>query len=484
MLYDIEQNQFAPNLDTYDFAIAGAGPAGITLARKLARKGKRVALFEAGGMEYSQRSQDIYAPSSDSTSYPAATTRLRYFGGTSNHWAGRCRPFDPFDFNNDHNDYVLPGWPIEFDDINPYLGEAKDILDLGRDTEFKPLEGTDVIEQSFEKDRSLVSSPTRFNSKYKEELTRSDSIDLYINANVTNIVLDDKTKQIIEAFEVSDYTGNRHHFNAGTFVLALGGIENPRLLLNADSQLQHGVGNQHDMVGRCFMDHFNVRLCTFMPNSTRWQDVGRMEFYTKPSWSHENAVGTSNVTLSIFQATRVDGRFKPLKLRLADFACRYGYEDQLGKLFRVACAGEGLVTTLMEQEPHPDCRLMLSDETDSLGLRRLKTQWKMSELDKKTIRTIAKEISIQATESGLGRFQLPEYILDESLEIPNIYHCHHMGSTRMAALPEHGVVDKNCKVFGTNNLYVAGSSVFSRGGGNNPTMPLLQLALRLGDHLT
>jgi choline dehydrogenase-like flavoprotein len=53
----------------------------------------------------------------------------------------------------------------------------------------------------------------------------------------------------------------------------------------------------------------------------------------------------------------------------------------------------------------------------------------------------------------------------------------------MAATPEYGVVDETCKVFGTSNLYVAGSSVFATCGACNPTMPLLQLALRLADHL-
>jgi choline dehydrogenase-like flavoprotein len=58
-----------------------------------------------------------------------------------------------------------------------------------------------------------------------------------------------------------------------------------------------------------------------------------------------------------------------------------------------------------------------------------------------------------------------------------------MGTTRMAASPEFGVVDANCKVFGTQNLYVAGSSIFAKGGASNPTMPLLQFAVRLADHL-
>ena len=60
---------------------------------------------------------------------------------------------------------------------------------------------------------------------------------------------------------------------------------------------------------------------------------------------------------------------------------------------------------------------------------------------------------------------------------------HHMGTTRMGASPCGAVVDTDCRVFGTSNLYVAGSSVFPTGGSGPPTFTLTALALRLADHL-
>jgi len=58
-----------------------------------------------------------------------------------------------------------------------------------------------------------------------------------------------------------------------------------------------------------------------------------------------------------------------------------------------------------------------------------------------------------------------------------------MGTTRMHVDPALGVVDENCRVHGTTNLYVAGSSVFPTGGANNPTLTIVALALRLADHV-
>jgi choline dehydrogenase-like flavoprotein len=60
---------------------------------------------------------------------------------------------------------------------------------------------------------------------------------------------------------------------------------------------------------------------------------------------------------------------------------------------------------------------------------------------------------------------------------------HHMCTTRMSADPATGVVDADCKVFGIDNLYIGGSSVFSTTSFVNPTYTIVQLALRLGDHV-
>ena len=58
-----------------------------------------------------------------------------------------------------------------------------------------------------------------------------------------------------------------------------------------------------------------------------------------------------------------------------------------------------------------------------------------------------------------------------------------MGTTRMSDDPATGVVDRNCRLFGMGNLYVAGSSVFPGFGHGTPTLTIVQLALRLAEHL-
>jgi choline dehydrogenase-like flavoprotein len=63
------------------------------------------------------------------------------------------------------------------------------------------------------------------------------------------------------------------------------------------------------------------------------------------------------------------------------------------------------------------------------------------------------------------------------------YGGHHIGTVRMGTTERNGVVDSHCKVFGVNNLYVAGSATFPTSGQANPTLTIVALALRLAGRL-
>jgi choline dehydrogenase-like flavoprotein len=85
----------------------------------------------------------------------------------------------------------------------------------------------------------------------------------------------------------------------------------------------------------------------------------------------------------------------------------------------------------------------------------------------------------------VGRLKISDWLLDDETWPKHDQGAgsHHMGGTRMSDAAATGVVDRNCKVFGMANLYIGGSSVFPTSGHANPTYTIVQLALRLGDHL-
>ena len=162
----------------FDVAIVGAGAAGIVLALKLAEYGKRVALIEAGGHEFSEESQQIYVGKTIGDPYfQLDHARLRYFGGSTNHWAGLCRTFEPEDFNRGYLGDKY-NWPIKFDELDRFRAEACNILEIQNSFDDKRFGSSRIESIKFE-----FSPPVRFGSKYKESLTKNPKVHLFLNSN-------------------------------------------------------------------------------------------------------------------------------------------------------------------------------------------------------------------------------------------------------------------------------------------------------------
>jgi choline dehydrogenase-like flavoprotein len=120
-----------------------------------------------------------------------------------------------------------------------------------------------------------------------------------------------------------------------------------------------------------------------------------------------------------------------------------------------------------------------------MGLRRARVDWKISENERRTARELAKYVAEELARLGYGHAH-PELWLDseEPLSESQLRGTYHfIGATRMANSPENGVVNSDCRVFGLENLYLGGCSVFPTGGHANPTLTIVALAIRLADHL-
>ncbi len=151
-----------------------------------------------------------------------------------------------------------------------------------------------------------------------------------------------------------------------------------------------------------------------------------------------------------------------------------GVDAAHAKAFSLGCG--------MELLPDPDRRLTLSSERDVLGMPKLNLNMTIADDDFARFRATLAELGRQLLAAKSGMIHLSYNTRAEWLKAMD-WGNHHMGTTRMHGDPKKGVVDADSKVHGVGNLYVAGSSVFPTYGSSNPTMNLVALTLRLGDHL-
>jgi choline dehydrogenase-like flavoprotein len=470
----------------YDVCICGTGPAGITTARRLAARGKKVVLLEAGGLTYSDESQSHYNGKNVGRTYWLETSRLRYLGGSSNHWAGLCVIQEPITFEAQH-DAELPGWPISYEQVYDDIDEAKKILDIeGKD--LSRSKRRDFASNLFDQAGIALSPPTLFFEKYGTELRQSQQIDVFYNANLFDLTLNDSLKRVT-SFRVQNYKGQIAEVSSSHYILALGGIENVRILLNANRQVAAGIGNHSGMVGRCFMEGLNVPIGRFVVTDPEFWQADSPALCPSEALMRRNNIGNGIISfypnISAGFALAAYGRLRVIKEFIHETGCSLPALTALARqIVDFNCPGDGVISSTIEQEPNRASCVSLTKDVDSFGLRRVEMNWQLSDGDLKTIRVLSIEVAKEMARLNRARVQLASYILDPNLDIQVSGFGHHMGTTRMSADPRYGVVDENCRVHGIQNLYVAGSSVFPRCGGRNPTLTVVSLAVRLGDFIS
>lgn len=363
-----------------------------------------------------------------------------------------------------------------------------------------------------------LSPPTRFAEKYADDVKASKEITCLLHASATDLILEEGTSRI-EAITVSTLEGNKATITAKAYVLACGGIENPRILLNANRQRATGLGNERDLVGRYFMDHLNVTASQL----ALADDQTDMSFYEQTTETAQLRIGlklpdhvkrrekllNNAAFMDITWESKAhnddfrDHAWLAFSTLSKSFAGGQAPERVAERLCTVAEApgsvitgvsrhllrkvfGSGRISSIAfrqdaEQAPDPDSRVTLNDEIDALGLRRITLDWRVSDSDMLSLRRTHELIGKAFGSAGLGRVQLG---IDVPPNLDDVFTgYHHIGTTRMHDDPRQGVVDANCRVHSVDNLFIAGSSVFTTGGTANPTLTLTALAIRLADHL-
>ncbi len=511
-----------------DVCIVGAGAAGITLARELAGHSRRIALIESGDLEFRHLPQLLYRGENIGlASYSTARSRLRMFGGSTTRWAGQCRPMDAIDFER-RDGIAHSGWPFGRSELAPFYRRAQQVCNLGpydyspsfwraAGHETLPLDAAGLEARIFQ-----FSFPRDFGESYRRELAASRDIDVYLNANVVEIDVDEGATRV-SGLHVATFNGRRIRCEAAVYVLACGGIENARLLLASNRVARAGVGNQHDRVGRFFMDHPYFMLGYYQPASSRYdRGIHVIEDYARVG-SEQKCHAALALSEDLLRAERLNGAaayfvrrpsYKALPeyftpagrsfVHLVDVLRHQELPD--GHLVRhmanviagVPDVGRTLarqighavrparvlaLRAVLEATPNPDSRITLGTRVDRFGMPRVQVDWRLNSSDRRGLERL-----LDLLQAQFARLQLGSLVLDRAQDEAGWPASmtggkHHMGTTRMHPDPREGVVDADCRVHGCTNLYIAGSSVFPTAGYANPTLTIVALAIRLAEHI-
>lgn len=465
----------------YDVCVVGSGPAGLALAGSLAARGHRVGVLESGGLEVEPEVQTLNDGRRSGFSDSLRSARPRVFGGASAVWAGHCARLDADDLAAEPWTGA-PGWPLEYEELARWYPPALEFLGIEPSLLDRPPDHRDHLDFDGARleSKAFAQRAARLGVERRGDMTASDGIDLWLHATAVSAQSDGR---VVKRLSARDLDGNELRVGARSFVLAAGGIENPRLLGWWAEQSGIAIDPAAaDQVGRwfCLHPHYVYGAVLFTDEAAR-----------NPLYRRRPAAGGAftSTAFQIGAAARREHRLIKVLFRHEEERppgqSRW-YDEQRLALWRGS--DRIMFDTMFMQAAMPmrrDSRIRPGGERDRLGIPRVEARLSLAP---EVYDNFRRSLELYVTElgrHGYGRVKFGVGTFDEHIAGKRVlWGGHHFTcTTRMAADPEHGVVDGDLRVFGCDNLYVAGSSSFGSSGAVNPTLTIVALALRLARHL-
>ncbi|HEX3882480.1 MAG TPA: GMC oxidoreductase [Stellaceae bacterium] len=524
-----------PCRDGHDVLIVGAGPAGIVQALELRRQGIAVTMLAGGADGLDPKLQAMAdAEIADPRRHaPMEMAVRRALGGTSLLWGGRCVAFDEVDFAR--------GWPLGAAEIAPWYDRAIRYLDAGDPVFSAPLAASDPECRFDQLER--WSEGRNLRRIHADALASDPGLRIWLGAVATGFDIDPECGRV-SGVHVATASGGRTTLRARAIVLACGGLETTRLLLAAQAVRPRLFGGADGPLGRYYMGHLEGRIAEivfdkpgtdrdfdfFVDTAGRYvrrritvaEDVQRRDgLLNLAAWPDNPALGDPAHKSAILSLAYLSLAMPGLGRALAPEAIRRKHLDggvagvgrHLGNIVRGApealreavrylyrryassphlpgffipnAARRYALFYHAEQAPNPDSTVRLTPARDALGMPRLKIDLRYSEIDARSVTASHTIIARGLRRAGLGRldYTVPEaerlaHVLDQATD-----GYHQIGTARMADRPRDGIVDRDCRVHGTPNLFVASSAVFPSSGQANPTLLLSALSARLAARL-
>lgn len=525
-------DDFAANAVT----VVGSGPSGLIASWALASSGIDVLLLETGGPETgrsgaAQNDAEIADPARHA---PMSMAARRGFGGTSALWGGRTVPLDPIDLAR--RDWVAhSGWPISFDELAQWYPAACAFLDCGPASFHVAGGALDVTLERWCAQPNIGAVKAR-------EIASHPRIRVETNATVTRILLDAGGTRVT-ALDVHR-GGDTRRIPVRAAIIAAGGVETARLLLNSRTERPALFGGDEGPLGRYYMGHIYGSIADVVfdtPGSDADFDYKREPSrpYFRKRWSIPAADQTAHRLMNMTAWPEVpaiadarhrsavlsmgylalaapvigprlvapgirvrklsggDGRLWPHianvlrdPLGAAAFATRFGFARYAARIrkpgfFPLNPARRYSLFHHGEHAPNPDSRVTLAPARDAAGMFRARIDLRFSQQDAHSIASSLADMDARLRAQALARLEFlapePERAALALSQASDGYH--QIGTARMADDPRFGVTDRDARVHGVSNLFLAGPALFPTSGQANPTLTAVALAARLAGHL-
>jgi choline dehydrogenase-like flavoprotein len=513
----------------YDLVIVGAGMAGGLLAAEATRRGRSVALIEAGGRfdfnrrlaqlkrnqtfadrwpnewQYEIPGRDRFTDSSRQSvgcDYLLKYHRVKGVGGTTLHWGGRINRLLPSDFRTAALYGMGVDWPVTYEELEPYYSRADWELGVSgtdhpalppRSRDYPnpgfPFSVDDAVWMPVAQRLGITLHPISFAINSRPYAGRSQCLafatcqvcpsgarysadvhvaraeqtglcDLFTNTVARRIEVNGSGA--VQAIHVSSLDKQQREIQGASYVIAAHTIESARLLLLSN------CGNHSDQVGRHFMEHIYVHGGgtlpgqRFFPARVGYEVMESLSYYQGDDRRERGGVKLeftfNNDPLGAMEDRGLWGK------AIAQYD-----RDNFGRWVGINAE--------TEHQPNPDSRISLDATTrDLFGDPVPHIHLAFGDIDRRTQRRAGEIIRQLLWEAG---------VRDATVDPLSSFSfaSHHLGTCRMSDDPDTGVVDRNCRVHGIDNLFVVGGSVFPTAGALQPTLTIAALSLRLADHL-
>lgn len=487
-----------------DVIIVGSGMGGATLAAALAPSGRRILILERG--ERLADSPEARDPAAifrrghfrpkelwhDAEGRPFNPGNYAFVGGNTKFYGAVLLRYRAEDFRPlRHMEGATPGWPIAYDDLEPFYSAAEQLYRVrgsvdGDPTEpphsagypFPPVpDEPDIaaLRRAFQAqglhpsalplgvdlERWLTRAPTTWDAFPDSTGAKSDAescglAEALKHPNVTLATGTQVRRLVAEGRRVTGVAatgpGGERVLRAPTVCLAAGAVMSAALLLaSASDDHPTGLANRSDQVGRNFMNHNLTAMIAFNPlrrNRSVYEKTIQFNDWYLTGGPKGEPLG------NIQMLGRVTGPIlageSGLPLWLSSFLADRSIH----------------IMAMSEDLPDPQSRVMWRNGGVVLDWRRTNVA--------------AHDLLVKKLGQAMRRAGWPIVL---SKGFPKSKPSHQCGTARMGADPATSVVDRDLKAHDLDNLYIADASVLPTSAAVNPSLTVAALALRLGRHL-